>query len=183
MPSFNKYQNMLHANGNKTIGEIHKLESDMIMDATWDTDISSRVGYLYDYQHDLRSYERLKLRDLHPQKDKCKIPIDIKYLMNSSQTFDKDIVTFHIQLRPKQKCNVPYYSERYGVYDALFPVGLYIDIPDESGQYNKWLVCATANFYGTQFPTYEILPCTKVLQWVFKSRKYEMAGSLRSQNS
>lgn len=180
MPSLDLYKKI---NSSKTIGQAHKQESDNVMNNTWWNDISSRVVYLYDYYHDLASNDPLKLRDLHPEQDVQKIPIDAKYLMNSSQTYSKDIVTFHLQLRPGQLCNVPYYEEKYGAYDAIFPVGLFVDIPDNNGQYNKWLVVSIANFYDTQFSTYEILPCDKVLQWIYQGNKYQMAGCLRSQNS
>lgn len=180
MPSFDLYKKI---HGFSNSGQAHKFQSDSIMNNTWWNDISSRVVYLYDYYHDIDSNDPLKLRDLHPETDEHKIPIDAKYLMNSSQTYSKDIVTYHLQLRPGQKCNVPYYNEMYGIYNALFPVGLYVDIPDNNGQYNKWMVVATANFYNAQFSTYEILPCDKVLQWIYDGKKHQMAGCLRSQNS
>lgn len=180
MPSLDLYRKI---HGALTIGETHKLQSDMVMNATWNNDIGSRIGYLYDYYHDLESYEKFKLRDLHPENDDQKIPIDIKFQEYSSQTYDKDVVSKHLVLRPGQKCNVPYYQDTLGKFMAIFPTGLYVDIEDESGQFNKWLVVGEANFYSPQFPTYELLPCDKVIQWVYKGKKYQMAGCLRSQNS
>lgn len=180
MPSIGLYQSL---HGGMTVGAMRKKNSDMIMDYTFSGDIGYRIAYLYDWYHDVASYERNRLRNLHPEDDVNKIPIEIKFLPYSSQTYSKDIVTMHIELRPQQKCNVPYYEKMFGKYDAIFPVGLFIDIMDEAGQYNKWLVVATANYYGIQFPTYEVLPCDKVFQWVFNGEKINMAGVLRSQNS
>lgn len=96
MPSFETFKKV---NGGKTIGQNHKAESDMIMEATWEHDIGQRVAYFYDYSHD--NYPT-QLNDLHPEKDKNKIPISIKYLANSSQTLSKDAVSYHLQLRPSQ---------------------------------------------------------------------------------
>lgn len=166
------------------IGKAHKKESDMIENATWNNAIESRVGYFYDYFHDLNSKEPLKLRELHPEKDSMKVPIDIKYFRHTDQTLAKDTVSYHLRFRPGQKTTVPYYKDEYAdVYDSIFPVGQYVDIPDNNGQYNKWLVVAPANFYDMQFPSFEILPCTKLFQWVFEGKKYQMCGVLRSQNS
>lgn len=168
----------------KTVGQIHKSQSDMIENATWWNAIESRVGYFYDHYHDLKSEEPLKLRDLHPENDKCKVPIDIKYFRHTSQTLSKDVTSFHLRFRPEQKCTVPYYKEQYAdVYNSVFPVGQFVDIPDANGQYNKWLVVAPANFYDMQFPSFEILPCDKVFQWIHEGKKYQMCGVLRSQNS
>lgn len=181
MSAFELYKDLESVN---TVGQAHKVESDMIENATWWNAIESRVGYFYDHYHDLKSEEPLKLRDLHPENDKCKVPIDIKYFRHTSQTMDKDQTTFHIRFRPNQKCTVPYYEQEYSdIYQSIFPVGLYIDLPDANGQYNKWLVAATANFYDMQFPSFEILPCDKIFRWVHEGIKYQMAGVLRSQNS
>ena len=178
MPSLNFVKKYY---GEHTIGEGHKVESDKIMNATWWNDISSQVAYLYDYYHD---DDITRLNDTDPQNCKLKIPIDIKFLQSSSQTYDKDQVTFHLQLRPGQKCNIKYYREYFKErYDATFPIGLYVDIKDESGKYNRWLIVDKANYNATQFPTFEVLRCDKVFQYIIDNTKMQIAGVLRSQNS
>lgn len=180
MPKLSTYKQTLGHYG-KSSGEAKKIQSDMIMEQTWDRDISAKVAYLYDCKHD---DEPTKLRNLNSNKSSLKIPIDIKYLVNGSQTFDKDPITYHIQFKPSQECNVPYYTEYFEErYDSIFPLGLYIDIPDSKGKYNRWLVVDKANYYDPQFPTFEILSCDKVFHWIFEGNKYQMAGVLRSQNS
>lgn len=178
MPSLDNYRKML---GNKTLGQARKDVSDMIMDATFDGDINTRVCYFYDYWHDNC---KTRLKDLHPEKDPDKVAIIVKWRRSSAQTYDKDIVTHHIQFKTSQKMNVDYYPEYFeNRYNAIFPVGLYIDIPDEKGIYNRWLVVGTANYFVSQFPTFEVLPCDKILDWVWNGKKIRMAGCLRSQNS
>jgi len=54
---------------------------------------------------------------------------------------------------------------------------------DESGRYNRWLIVDKANYNSNQFPTFEILRCDKVFQWIHDNKKYQCAGVLRSQNS
>ena len=177
MPFLNMYQNLYKG----TIGQAHKHESDNIMDVTWWNDINSHVAYLYDFYHD---DHKTQLNDLHPERDPKKVPIDIKFLQNSMQSYASDAVTFHLQLRPGQQCNVDYYDEFFGErYDSVFPIGLYVDIPDEQGKYNRWLIVDKANYNVTQFPTFEILRCDYVLQYIIEQTKYQIASVLRSQNS
>lgn len=177
MPSPTDYRKLL---GNKTIGQAHKDMSDKIMDYTWWNDIQSRVIYLFDYWHDKN---KTFLNDIKIDENNM-TPIDAKFVMYSSQTFDKDAVTFHLQFRPGQQCNVNYYDEFFKKpYDALFPIGLYALIPDEQGIYNRWLIVEKANYNVTQFPTFEILRCDKVFEWIFDGKKYRCPGVLRSQNS
>lgn len=181
MPSFNLYKKMLCPKSNETLGNIHKIQSDKVMDYTWWNDINAQVGYLYDWYHD--STPTL-LRNLNPQEDKNKIPIDVKYLRASSKTYDKDTTTFRIQLRPNQECNVDYYNECFkDRYQSIFPCGLYIDLMDNNGKYNRWLVVGEADFYDPQWSTFEVLPCDYVFQYMMNGMKKQVAGVLRSQNS
>ena len=180
--SFSDYNKMI---GSYNVqGRAHKDKSDMIMDATWWRDIQAQTAYIYDYYHDLKSNEKLKLNDLHPADDELKTPLDIKFIRHSKQTYDKDPITFWIQMRPGQQCNLDYYDDFLGSrYDTVFPIGCYIDILQEDGKYYRWLVVDKANWNGNQFPTFEILKCDKVFQWIHKGKKYQCAGVLRSQNS
>ena len=180
--SFSDYGKLI--GGYNTQGRAHKNKSDMIMDATWWRDIQAQTAYIYDYYHDLKSSEKLKLNNLNPVDDDYKTPLDIKFIRHSKQTYDKDPVTFWIQMRPGQQCNLDYYDDELGnKYDALFPIGCYIDILQEDGKYYRWLIVDKANWNGNQFPTFEILKCDKVFQWIHDGKKYQCAGVLRSQNS
>lgn len=180
MPSLAVYKS-IHGSGNYLEGTAMKLQSDQIIEDTWWGDIAARTAYVYDFYHD---DEPLGLRELHSANSGIKIPLDIKFIKHTSQTYSKDIVTNHIMLKPSQRCNVDYYNEffkwRYG---AEFPIGLYIDIPDERGVYNRWIVVEKANFNDVQLPTFEVLACDKVIQYVVDGIKYQIPGVLRSQNS
>jgi len=167
--------------GEKHIGNVHKMQADMIEEYTWNNEIESRIGYFYDWNHDTH---HTQLIDLHPEQDEYKIPMDIKYIVASRQTMAKDAITYHLQLRPSQKCIVDYYEECFGNrYSAVYPVGLYVDIQDSKGVWNRWLVCATANENDPQFPNFEILRCDYVLDAIFDGVQYKIPIVLRSQNS
>ena len=175
------YSSML---GTNVAGRARKMQSDVIMKETWWQDIQAQYCYIYDYYHDLKSDEALKLNNLHPEDDPQKIALPIKFIRHSKQTYDKDQVTFWLQMQPGQECNLDYYDDVLGErYNTIFPIGCYVDIMHEDGSYNKWLVVDKANYNGNQFPTFEILRCDYVAQWIFKGHKYQCAAVLRSQNS
>ena len=179
--SFMDFQNLHNA---KTSGRAKKIQSDMVMKETWDRDIQSQICYIYDYYHDYQSNEACLLTDLHPEDDPQKTALPIKFIRHASQTYNKDQITFWLQMQPGQECNLDYYeSVLQKRYDTTFPIGLYVDILHEDGTYNKWLVVDKANYNGNQFPTFEILRCDFLAQWVFNGHKYQCPAVLRSQNS
>lgn len=164
-------------------GRARKIQSDIIMRGTWWEDIQSQVAYAYDMFHD-NGDEHFLLNDLHPQEDQNKVSVPIKFIRHTSQTYAQDPVTYWLQLQPGQEDVVDYFDEMYRKkYGNHHPVGLYFDIMDESGHYNKWLCVNTANFNQNQFPTYELLRCDYLFQWIHKGHKYECPGVLQSQNS
>jgi len=183
MPTLEKYCEQKRKKGLFTNGQVRKHDADMIVEATWYNDLATRKCYLFDYYHDPQP---LKLNDLQPDES-VQIPVCLKYIVYSSQTYSKDAITYHIQFKPSEEGDdsiVPYYAKYFkDRYDATFPCGLYVLIPDDKGKYNKWLIVGTANVNDPQFPTYEILRCDKVFQWIYNNTKYQMCGVLRSQNS
>ena len=179
MPSFSLYKTMHSAP--ITAGEMRKKQADQIMDVTWWEDINSRVGYLYDCYHD---DEPLVLRGLNPTKSKDKIAVDVKLIKHTSKTYEKDAVTYHLQFRPYYDDVPDWYTKNFiDMYRSTFPMGCYIDLQDSKGNYNRWLIVDEVNLYGTQFITWEILPCDYIFQWMMDGKKHQLAGVKRSQNS
>ena len=178
MLSFDDYKSTAKAS---TLGEERKRQSDVIMEATWDGDIATKTMYFFDCDHDP---EPTKLKDLDMWKYKKLPSMRCKYLQGSYQSMDKDTVPFKLQMLPSQEVVVPYYDKVFkDRYSATYPVGLYVVLPNEKGMYEKWLVVATADDHALQFPTFQILPCDYVLNWVYGNKRYSMSGCLRSQNS
>ena len=78
----------------------------------------------------------------------------------------------------------PYYKEMFGErYDARYPLGLYVDVPDNNDIYQRWLVVDFGYSYELQFDSWAILPCDYRFQWIFNGEKNQMWGVTRSQNS
>lgn len=183
MPSLNQYKKLL---GSYTDGQARKLQSDMLMEATWDEDLQSCKAYIYDYYHD---DEPLLYVGMHPEQSKTKFPIDIKYIINSYNAESKDIQGKHIQFKPsfnwKEHHELDYYHEMFERnLRAEYPIGLYLDVYDNTiHQYRKWLVTEIANALDMQFPTWYILPCDQLFQWIYDNKRYQICGVGRSQNS
>jgi hypothetical protein len=180
MPSFDVYKKML---GNNNIGQAIKAQSDMIMEATWDSDLDAKTAYFYSQKYD---DEFEKSDDLHPELSKTKIPVKVKLFEMEYNSLSKDEVAWHLIFQPSFDYHqvIPYYDEDFAkVTKSMFPIGLYLDYPDSKGIYHRWLVVGQYRYYGNQFPSYQVLPADYKLQWIFERKKYECWGVLRSQNS
>lgn len=177
MPPYEQYKNRL---GSHTHGEARKIQADQIMEWTFDEDLGTQTMYFYDFYHDM--YPSI-LNNLHPEKDKNKIPCVAKFITNGSQTYAKDPITHHLMFKPSQEMFVPYYQKYIDIYGSMFPVGLYVDIKDAHGNYNKWLIVDRANINDLQFPTYELLRCDYTIQYMINGKKQQVSAVLQSQNS
>ena len=182
MPSLQTARRIANAKTNnaKTLGQIYKEESDFLMEETWDNSITSTTCYIYDYFHDdFFTDEHGITRSLAEgmtYENTNKTKIDAKFIIKSYQSMDKDQVEYYLMFRPSQpvrfnKGDDLYYYEtdfrkRYG---ATFPIGLWVDLPDDRGVYHKWLICR--NEPANQFPKYLILPANYELMWVEKNNE------------
>lgn len=147
-------------------GQVRRTNSDMILLNSWDNDIQSKKCFIYDYYHD---------------KEGEKTPVDAKYIVSQYGSLSKDQVEYHILFKPKSGCILDYYKEYQEKYNARYPIGLYIDIPDADGVYQKWLICSSDN--EQQFVKHSILPCNYEFKWIHDGEKYSMWGVARMRNS
>lgn len=154
-------------NGAKTIGQIHKENSDFVMETTWENDVQRKVCYIYDYYHDDKPW----LAEDITHENTTKTKIDAKFIVTKYSSIDKDQVEYHLQFRPSQPVRFTeddelyYYETDYKKrYSTQFPIGLFVDIPDEKNVYRKWLIVAKEE--GNQFLKYSVLPCDYYLHWI-----------------
>lgn len=182
MPSLQTARRIANAkiNNAKTLGQVYKEESDFLMEETWDNSIASKTCYIYDHFHDdFFTDEHGITRSLAEgmtYENTNKTKIDAKFIVKSYQSMDKDQVEYYLMFRPSQPVRFNegddlYYYEtdfrkRYG---ATFPIGLWVDLPDDRGVYHKWLICR--NEPANQFPKYLILPANYELMWVEKNNE------------
>lgn len=182
MPSLQTARRIANAKTNnaKTLGQIYKEESDFLMEETWDNSITSKTCYIYDHFHDdFFTDEHGTTRSLAEgmtYENTNKTKIDAKFIIKSYQSMDKDQVEYYLMFRPSQPVrfnegdDLYYYETDFRKrYSATFPIGLWVDLPDDRGVYHKWLICR--NEPANQFPKYLILPANYELMWVEKNNE------------
>lgn len=92
-------------------------------------------------------------------------PVDAKYIVHTYYNISKDAVDYHLQFRPK----------------IHYPIGTYVDVPDDVGAYNRWLIVGRSD--EPQFVKYNILKCNWNFKWIANGMIYECLGILRARNS
>lgn len=189
MPSYEEIQKMYQAVGmSGTVGENLKNISDDLMDLTWDNDIQSKKCYIYDYFHD----DQKELSYGMTYENTTKTPIDAKFIVSQYGSISQDQVEYHLQFRPRQKLTFEenddlYYFETdyHRKFKVQFPIGLYVDLPNDMGVYEKWMI--VQKNIGNQFIKYSILPCNYHLEWIerdgHRKIKRKMWAVLRLQSS
>lgn len=139
MSSFSKMKKLYE--NSPTIGQQLKEDSDMIMQLTFDNDVNTRQCYIYDCFHDDNSDQ---CYGYNPSLDLNKTPVKLKFIITNYKTLGKDDPEAHIMFEPdtwnSQSCVPDYFKEKYSKYGIEFPIGLFVDIPDDRGVYHKWLI-------------------------------------------
>lgn len=175
-------------NGAKTIGRIHKENSDELMEMTWDNDIQSKLCYIYDYFHD----DQKDKKDHMTYENTTKTRIDAKFIVKTYQSLDKDQVEYYLQFKPSQPTEFSegdelyYFEKEYrDKYHNEDFIGLYCDIPDDKGIYRKWLIVRKE--IANQFVKYLVIPCNFELMWIERNGqeriKRRMWSALKMQSS
>ena len=180
-----------------SIGKQIKADADRIMDETFDLDVTTRLCYIYDYFHDdvitrdLCEYGK----DYTPPIGSAKTPVKLKFLIKSYKSLAKDDPDYYIQFTmsdwnkvvddPENQTIVPEYFSEYARFGVHYPIGLYVDIPDDRGIYWRWLV--VYEDVANQFPKFGIVKCNYQLDWIANRAdgryKRAMWGSQRIQSS
>lgn len=166
--------------GAQNIG--HAMATDMVMESTWGRAINDKVCYIYDYWHDDSPGLNSGI-EYTPYTEKTKI--DARFIVVQQGSLSKDQVEYHIMFKPSVELNlqndwpVSYYTESFGRF-AEFPVGMYIDIPDNRGVYKRWMVCAV--YHELRYTKYSVLPCDYRFQWIKDDKLYQMWGVSRLRN-
>ena len=207
MPSLETARRIRQVSYSPTIGNQLKEMSDFGMQETWDNNIQTRTCYIYDYHHD-DQFDETRRSGYDPSLSKSKIKVDLKFIVKEYKSLAKDDPEYHIQFSPNdwnKKFNIDSngqmasfipdnesqeslrktIEENFDKFDIHFPVGLYVDIPDDRGVYWKWMIVYedTAN----QFPKFGVLKCNYLFRWIYNDglNKYKrcMWGVQRTQSS
>lgn len=101
----------------------------------------------------------------HAPSDIYGVAYDAKYLVNKYFSITGDNIDYYLQLRPHVR----------------IPLGSYIDIPNDIGVLERWLVVAEDD--RPQFFQYYILKCNWILKWMHDGMVYQCLGVKRTQNN
>lgn len=164
---FDEFKNRMAFKG-KTMGEVLKKQSDMIMDATFTRDIAYRRCYILDNNYffpeqTLEGYIKAKAvfagNDIYiPSELKGFHEIDAKYLVHTYYSIQGDAADYYLQFRPNA------HGENSNIR-----VGTFIFVPDDLGKYNLWLIVAKDDL--PQFPKFYILKVNLLLKWYVGSNE------------
>lgn len=184
MLSFDDYKKK--ANNAGTIGQQLKMMSDEVMQETFDNDLQTRQCYIYDYYHDDQADMEY---GYNPSLSKTKIPVKLKFIVKTYKSMAKDDPEYHIMFEPdvwnSMSCKPDWFVKNYERLGIEFPVGLYVDIPDDRGIYRKWMVM----YYevANQFVKCGVLRCNYLFKWIENDGVYrhkrKMWGINASQSS
>ena len=163
MLSFDDMQR-IHCNTG-TIGQQLKQMSDEVIQETFDNDIQTRQCYIYDHYHDDQADIEY---GYDPSLSNTKIPVKLKFIVKTYKSMAKDDPDYHIMFEPfvwnSMKCKPDWFENNYQSLGIKFPVGLYVDIPDDMGIYHRWLI--TYSEVANQFPKFGVLRCNYRFKWI-----------------
>ena len=154
---FDAYRSrMAHRGAN--MSEMLRMQSNMVIEQTWDRDPNYRRVYVVKVSHGLP-----EVTDKHEL-------IDVKFNVDTYQKIDSNEPAYHLQFRHgAEKCNPD------------IGVGSYVYMEDEDGEWKWWLI--TTFDERPQFRQYTVNECNWNLGWVLDGKIYHHLGVLRSGNS
>ncbi len=91
--------------------------------------------------------------------------MDAKFIIDTRRSISGDEEVYKLMFRPHVK----------------IPVGSYVDVPDDTGTLQRWLVILNDN--QPQFPMYYILKCNWILKWAYEGKVYKCECVQRTQSS
>lgn len=91
--------------------------------------------------------------------------MDAKFIIDTRRAISGDEEVYKLMFRPHVK----------------IPVGSYVDIPDDAGVLQRWLVIL--DDHQPQFPMYYVLKCNWVLKWIYEGKVYKCECVQRTQSS
>lgn len=91
--------------------------------------------------------------------------VDAKFKKHNAYSILKDYVDHYLQFRPH----------------ITYPIGTYVDIPDEAEIYQKWFIVGITE--DIHFIRHLCLSCNYTLKWIIDDKIYSAVGAIRSRNS
>ena len=154
---FEHYKNrMAHRGAN--MSEMLRMQSNMVIEQTWDRDPNYRKVYV------------VKVNSGLPEVTAEHELIDVKFNIKTYQAITSDEVSYLLQFRHgAEKKN------------SDIDIGSYVYMEDEDGEWKWWLICHLDE--RPSFRQYQILECNWTFGWVTEGKIYHCLGVQRVQQS
>lgn len=154
---FDAYKNRMAYRG-RTMSEMLRMQSNMVIEQTWDRDPNARRVYV------------VKVNSGLPEVTADDELIDVKFNIKTYQSITSDEVAYMLQFRHGEE-------KRHPEID----IGSYVYMEDEDGEWKWWLLVHLDE--RPQFRQYQILECNWTFGWVNKGKIYHCLGVQRVQQS
>lgn len=154
---FEAYKNRMTYRG-KNMSEMLRMQSNMVVEQTWDRDPNYRQVYV------------VKVNSGLPEVTAEHELIDVKFNVKTYANITSDEPSYLLQFRhgaEKQNSDID--------------IGSYVYMEDEDGEWKWWLICHLDE--RPAFRQYQILECNWVFKWINEGKIYESLGVQRVQQS
>lgn len=151
---FDHYRSRMAYRG-ANMSEMLRMQSNMVVEQTWDRDPNYRRVYVVRVDRGLPM-----VTDQHEL-------VDVKFNVDTYQKVGSDEPAYHIQFR--------HGAEKY---NSDITVGSYVCMEDEDGEWKWWMI--TGLDERPQFRQYTINECNWRFGWVIDSKIYYHLGVLRN---
>lgn len=154
MDYFDVYKIRLKAQKGKKVPQYKRDQSEMVVRETWYNDPEVVSMKLYKHKEGTcgKEYELIGEEDA-------------RFIHKEMQEYGSQAVAYYVQFLPH----------------VHYPIGSYIQIPDEDGKMQWWLIVDKSK--DLQFAYYDILPCNYTVKWVKNNHIYQCLCVVRSVNS
>lgn len=147
---------MAHRGSN--ISDMLRMQSNMVIEQTWDRDPNYRRVYV------------VRVKSGLPEVTAKHELIDVKFNIKTYQSITSDEVAYMLQFRHGAEKQNP-----------DIDIGSYVYMEDEDGAWKWWLICHLDE--RPQFRQYQILECNWNLGWVVDNKIYHCLAVQRVQQS
>lgn len=157
IPMFEAYRNRMTQRG-KNMSEMLRMQSNMIIEQTWDRDPNARQVYV------------VKVNTGLPEVTPAHDLIDVKFNIKTYANITSDEPSYLLQFRHGEERK-----------NADIAVGSYVYMEDEDGNWKWWLLVYEDE--RPSFKQWQILECNYEFKWIVEGRIYSCLGIQRVQQS
>lgn len=154
---FDAYRNRMAYHG-KNMGEMLRVQSNMIVEQTWDRDPNARKVYV------------IKVDSGLPEVTAEHELIDVKFNIKTYADIQSDEPSYLLQFRHGEEKRHPEIA-----------IGSYVYMQDEDGDWKWWMIQYLDE--RPSFRQYQILECNYTFKWIANGKIYSCLGIQRIQQS